>query len=146
MMAKVYQEKIDADGITKFNAAKAKWVAKQNADGAEQAGEIISSIDPMAACQPEVAKLISTIDAKLKADAKALWDMKVRKYNDRIALQKERIRIAEEKGKRDDQFRDSQAQRNMELDKIRISAYKEVATEYAKNQPKSINYNNISIR
>jgi hypothetical protein len=143
ILAKVYQDKIDADCIIKVNAAKAKWAAKQNSDGAEQAGEIISSIDPMAACQHEVAKLISTIDAKLKADAKALWDMKVRKYKDRIALQKERMRITEEKGKRDDQYRDSQGQRNLELDKMRVSAFRAVATEYARNQPKSVTYNNI---
>ena len=31
----------------------------------------------------------------------------------------------------------------MELEKKRIDAYKEVAVEYAKNQPKTITYNNI---
>ena len=135
ILAKVYQDKIDADGRTKLNAARAKWAAKQNADGAEQVSEIISTIDPMAACQPEVAKLISAINAKLKADAKAVWDLKVRKYNDRIALQKEQIRIVEEKGKRDDQYRENQSQRNFELDKMRVNAYREVATQYAKNLP-----------
>jgi len=53
------------------------------------------------------------------------------------------MRLAEEKSIRDDEFRENQAIRNLELDKIRVNAYREVAVEYAKNQPKTINYNNI---
>ncbi len=146
ILVKVYQDKIDADAKTKLNAAKAKWAAKQNSEGAEQVSEIITTIDPMAAYQPEITKLISSIDAKLKADAKARWDLKVKKYKDRIAFQKESIRIAEDKSKRDDQYRNNQSQRNLELDKMQVNAYREVATEFAKNKPKSITYNNIFTR
>ncbi len=38
---------------------------------------------------------------------------------------------------------EKQSQRNYELDKIRVSTYRDVAVEYAKNQPKTITYNNI---
>ena len=143
VLAKVYQDKIDADGKTKLNVAKAKWASMQNSEGADQVSEIINTIDPNAACQPEVTKFINTIDAKLKADAKAKWLLKVKQYEDRVVLQKENMRIAEEKSKRDDEYRESQSQRNLELDKVRINAYRQVAIEYAKNQPKSITYNNI---
>lgn len=37
----------------------------------------------------------------------------------------------------------AQSQRNQELDKIRLKNYREIAIEYAKNQPKTITYNNI---
>jgi len=39
-----------------------------------------------------------------------------------------------------------QAGRNLELDKICVNACREVAVEYEKKQPKTINYNNINWR
>ena len=102
----------------------------------------------------EIDAFIKTIDAKLKADEKARWQFKMKQYADKIAAQKEQVRIAEAKSIRDDEYRENQSQRdaeyrekqavrNSELDKIRVSAYRDVAVEYAKNQPKTINYNNI---
>jgi hypothetical protein len=78
----------------------------------------------------------------------------MKQYADKIAMQKEKVRIAEEKSKRDDTYRENQSKRdavsnenqslrNYELDKIRVNAYREVAVEYAKNQPKTVTYNNI---
>jgi hypothetical protein len=153
-LTSIYQKKIDADCKVKFNDAKMAWTAAQNPAGAEKAGDILSTINPMASCQYEVTKFINNIDAKLKADEKARWQFKMKQYADKIAAQKEQVRIAEEKGKRDDIYRENQSQRdaiaqekqssrNYELDKIRINSYKEIAVEQAKNQPKTINYNNI---
>lgn len=139
----VYQEKIDKDCQVKFQEAKTNWAAAQNPTGAEEAAEVLSKIDPLASCQPAVEEFIKSIDAKLKADEKAKWEFKIQQYEDQIAKEKEQMRIAEEKSIRDDEFRESQAVRNLELDKIRVNAYREVAVEYAKNQPKTINYNNI---
>ena len=138
----------------KFNEAKVTWAAAQTPNGAEKAGDILSTINPMACCQADVATFIKTIDAKLKADEKARWQFKMKQYADKIAAQKEEVRIAEEKSKRDDVYRENQSQRdavaqekqsqrNYELDKIRVSAYRDVAVEYAKNQPKTVTYNNI---
>jgi hypothetical protein len=108
----------------------------------------------MASCQPEVSIFIKKVDAKLKADEKARWQFKMKQYADKVAAQKEQTRIAEEQSKRDDAYREKQAQRdavtnekqaqrNLELDKIRVNAYREVAVAYAKNQPKTVTYNNI---
>ena len=150
----IYQQKLDADCKIKFTKAKTIWTASQNPKGAEEAGDILSSINPMASCEAEVTSFIKAIDAKLKADEKARWQFKMKQYADKIAAQKEQVRIAEEKGKRDDTYRENQSQRdaisqekqssrNFELDKIRVSAYREVAVEYARNQPKTVTYNNI---
>jgi len=150
----VYQEKIDKDCQVKFQEAKTIWAAAQNPIGAEKAGDVLSTINPMATCQAEIDAFIKTIDAKLKADEKARWQFKMKQYADKIAAQKEQVRIAEAKSIRDDEYRENQSQRdaeyrekqavrNSELDKIRVSAYRDVAVEYAKNQPKTINYNNI---
>jgi len=153
-LSTVYQQKIDAECKTKFNEAKVTWAGAQTPNGAEKAGDILSTINPMANCQTDVTAFIKTIDAKLKADEKARWQFKMKQYADKIAAQKEQVRIAEEKSKRDDVYRENQSQRdavaqekqsqrNYDLDKIRVSAYRDVAVEYAKNQPKTITYNNI---
>jgi hypothetical protein len=111
----------------------------------------------MANCQKDVASFIKAIDAKLRADEKARWQFKMKQYADKIVMQKEQVRIAEEKGKRDDTYRENQSQRdaisqekqssrNFELDKIRVNSYREIAVELARNQPKTVTYNNINWR
>jgi hypothetical protein len=139
----IYQKKIDADCKLKLNNAKVAWIANQTLVGAENAGDIISSINPMASCQQEVDTLVKSIDSKLKADEKARWQFKMKQYADNIAAQKEQVRIAEEKSKRDDDYRENQSKRNLELDNIRVNSYREVAVEHARNQPKTITYSNI---
>lgn len=139
----IYQKKIDADCKEKFNQAKTLWTAEQNVAGAEKAGEVINTINPMATCQPEVAKFMQQMDAKVKADERARWLFNLKKYEDRIAMQKEQVRIAEEKSKRDAVAAEKQASRNYELDKLRVNAYREVAVEQARNQPKTVTYNRI---
>ena len=142
-LAVFYQRKIDADGIGKLNKAKLIWASNQTPAGAEQVGDVLSGINAMASCQKELASFIKTIDAKLKADEKARWQFKIKQYDDKIAMQKEQMRIAEAKGIRNDTYREAQSARNAELDKIRIGAVREIAIEYARNQPKTITYNNI---
>jgi len=153
-LTQIYQQKIDADCKVKFNEAKVTWSAAQTPNGAEKAGDILSTIHPMAACQPEISTFIKKIDAKLKADEKARWQFKMKQYADKIAAQKVQVRIAEEKGKRDDIYRENQSQRNaisqekqssrnFELDKIRVNSYRVIAVEQARNQPKTVTYNKI---
>jgi hypothetical protein len=156
-LGSIYQKKIDADCKVKFNEAKTTWAAAQTPIGAEKAGDILSTINPMANCQKDVASFIKAIDAKLRADEKARWQFKMKQYADKIVMQKEQVRIAEEKGKRDDTYRENQSQRdaisqekqssrNFELDKIRVNSYREIAVELARNQPKTVTYNNINWR
>lgn len=153
-MVAIYQQKIDLDCRVKLNEAKILWTASQTPAGAEKAGDILSTINPSAACQTEVSDFINTIDAKLKADEKARWLFKMKQYADKIAAQKEALRIAEEKGKRDDIYRENQSRRdsalqekqlsrNIELDKIRLSTLKEIALEQARKQPEPATDNKI---
>ena len=139
----IYQKKIDADCKIKLNQAKSLWAAQQSPIGAEKAGDILSTINPMASCQGEIESFIKTIDTKLKADEKARWEFKMKQYADKIEAQKEQVRITEEKEKRDDTYRETQSTRNYEIDKIRVNSYREVAIEYARNQPRTVTYNNI---
>lgn len=153
-LTQIYQQKIDADCIVKLNEARVTWTAAQTPNGTERAGAILSTINPMANCQTDVTAFIKTVDAKLKADEKARWEFKMKQYADKIAAEKEKIRIAEEKSKRDDTYRENQSQRdalyqenqasrNFELDKIRVNSYRVVAVEQARTKPKSVTYNNI---
>jgi hypothetical protein len=153
-MASIYQQKIDADCKVKFKEAKVSWTASQTPAGAEKAGDILSTINPMASCQTEVSDFVKTIDAKLKADEKAKWQFKMKQYADKIAAQKEKVRIANQKSirydtyrenqsKRDSDLQEKQSNRNYELDKLRVNSFREVAVEYARNQPKTVSYNNI---
>jgi len=142
-LASIYQKKIDVDCNLKLNDAKMTWAAAQTIDAAITVGEILSTINPIAMCQNEVNELISRIDAKLKADEKARLEFKMKKYQDEVEARREQLRIAEERGKRADDFKENQAKRNAELDKIRVNAYREIAIEQARNQPKTVTYNNI---
>jgi len=142
-LSSIYQQKIDAACKIKLNEAKVTWTAAQNPNGAEKAGDILSTINPLASCQNEVTTFIKTIDAKLKADEKARWEFKMKQYADKIAAEKEQIRIAGEKGKRDDAYRENLSSRNFELDKIHSNNSREIAVEYARNQPETVTYNNI---
>jgi hypothetical protein len=139
----IYQQKIDADCKIKFNEAKVLWAAERNPTGAEKAASILSTINPMASCQADVTIFIKTIDAKLKESEKVRWRFKMKQYKDKVTAQKEQVRIADEKGKRDDTYREKQSSRNYELDKISSNNAREIAVEYAKNQPKKVTYNNI---
>ena len=142
-LIQIYQQKIDADCKVKFNDAKVTWAASQTPNGAEKTGDILSTINPFANCQTDVTAFIKVIDTKLKADEKARWQFKMKQYADKIAMQKEQVRIAEEKGKRDAIYDEKQSSRNFELDKLRENSYREVAVEQARNQPKMVTYNNI---
>jgi hypothetical protein len=134
----VYQQKTNVEGRVIVSKANSIWSAKLNTSAAEEAGELLTSIDPNSSAQKEAKLLINKIDKKLRSDQKARWELKVKQYNDRIALKKESIRNAEEKSKRDAIASEINSNRNFELDKMRINSYRDVAVTYAKNQPKQI--------
>ncbi len=110
----IYQQKIDTDCKAKLSKAKTMWAGQQNISNAENVLNILSDINYNAACFSEVNLLTKQINNKLMADEKARLELALKKYNDKI-----------------------------DLEKKQIDAYKEVAVEYAKNQPKTITYNNI---
>ena len=56
--------------------------------GAEKAEDILNSINPRSSCQEEINALINLVDAKLKADEKATWELKMKQYADKITIKK----------------------------------------------------------
>jgi hypothetical protein len=113
----LFQQKNDTDCKAKLAKAKLLWSGQQNQNKAEEVIEILSEVHPNANCFTDVSNFAKQIEAKLKVDEKARFKLALKKYNDKIALEKQQI-----------------------------NAYKEIAVEYAKNQPKTITYTNIILK
>ena len=114
LIADIYQQKIDAVCNTKLSQATIAWAGQQNISNAENVLNILMDINPNASCYKEAILLTKEINNKLLADEKARFELAFKKYNDKINLEKKRIK-----------------------------AYKEIAIEYAKNQPRIFTYNTI---
>lgn len=114
LVGNMFQQKIDADCKSKLAEAKLLWSGQQNQNKADDIIEILSEVHPNANCFTDASNFAKQISNKLKADEKARIKLALKKYNDKITLEKQQI-----------------------------NAYKEIAVEYVKNQPKIITYNNI---
>jgi len=114
LIGNLFQKKINTDCQTKLSKAKLLWSTQQNVKQAEEVIAVISDINPNAACYTAAANFTKEINAKIKADEKVRLELALKKYIDK-----------------------------MELEKQQINTYKEIAVEYAKNQPKTVTYNNI---
>lgn len=114
LIGNLFQQKIDTDCKAKLAKAKTLWSGQKNGKNAEDVIDIISDINPNAACYTDVTSLTKEINAKIKAEENARLQLALKRYNDKIAMEKKQI-----------------------------NAYKEIAVEYAKNQPLTITYNNI---
>lgn len=131
-LAYIYQMKIDMECEKAFHNAKTIWASSLDKEGAKKAGEILSFIHPSSKCVNDANNLITEIDDKLKEDEKKEWDFMMKQYQDNLTREKELFAIQKE-----------QNARNYELEQQRISSYRSIAIEYAKNQPKTVTYNNI---
>ncbi|HQW69461.1 MAG TPA: hypothetical protein PLH25_07325 [Flavobacterium sp.] len=114
LVTTIYQQKINADCKAKLIKAKLAWSSQQNQQGAEMASTFLTEINPKSSCSNEAESLMKQISNKLTAEEKVKLDLELKQYNDKINLEKETLK-----------------------------ASLEIAVEYAKNQPKTITYNNI---
>lgn len=114
IIATLFQKKIDTDCKAKLSKAKILWSGQQTIKQAEEVIAIIRDINPNASCYTTVTGFIKDICSKINEEEKARMELVLKKYNDKIEKEKEQI-----------------------------NAYKEIAVEYAKNQPKIITYSNI---
>ncbi len=123
--------KIDTEGESLFSQAKAKWAKSPNAEGAEEVYPLVAAISPSASCYPKVRPFLNQIQSKLVADEKRAWEFKMKQYDDQVA-----------KEKREFEARVEQDKREAEIRKQNIEAARQVAVEYARNQPKEVYYYN----
>jgi hypothetical protein len=123
-MSIIYDLKINADGKIRLSEANAIWSANPNDEGAQKAVSLIMQIKPQAKCYAEATALLKTMNEKVIAD------------------EKERLRKQEEYDKRQQEINAENNKQQAEIEKQRINAYREVAVEYAKNQPQVV-YRNV---
>lgn len=83
----IYQEYVDYLCSENLAKARSAWMAQQNASGASAAGEYLSKIYPDAKCYKEAQSLYKEIKDKVLSD----WNFEMKKYDDVIALEKQRI-------------------------------------------------------
>jgi len=108
----IYQAQIDRQCKSDLLNAKTAWSNNQNATGAAEASESLSRIDPNSVCYKEALQLNDVISARIK-------ELENREWANKLKIQQDQV----------------------DLDKLRINAAKEIGVAYGKNQPKTITYN-----
>jgi len=121
-----FTQKIETEGKALFTQAKAIWAKQPNSDGAAQVARLISRINPQVSFIQSVNSFAGEVSAVVQAQELREWEQQVKEYNDRQEAAKQ------------------QADRNFQLEQQRIRAYREIAVEYARNQPRTI-YNTLII-
>ncbi len=69
----IFKQKIDFECKEKINAATNCWNAGQSWDAANQAGAILSSIDPNSSCVDEIKPLAAKIEKRIREVDKREW-------------------------------------------------------------------------
>lgn len=82
----IYSRKIDTEAVTLLNQAKAEWMSHPNVDGAQTVASIIGKINPQAKNYDEVTAFRQEISSKLEAEAKKVWDFRMKQYEDNLAF------------------------------------------------------------
>ena len=91
----IFQQKIDWECRKKIAEATNIWNANQNYAAADQAGRILSSIDPEASCYNEIKPLTNQIAKRVLEVDKREWNFLVDKE---IGLERDRIKAIRDIG------------------------------------------------
>ena len=83
----IYQMYIDYQCDQNLALARTAWVSGQNALAADDAGQYLSQIYPEAKCYGEAMELYAEIKAKVLDD----WKFEMKKYQDGVDLESQRI-------------------------------------------------------
>ena len=83
----IYQQYVDNECNINLAAARQAWAAEQNKIGATKAGEFLANILPDAGCYGEAMALYNEIKGKVLDD----WKFEMKKYQDGVDLEKQRI-------------------------------------------------------
>jgi len=94
-VAPIFKEKIDLDCKQKLTKATNIWNAGQSWDAANEAGEVLSSINPNSACYGEINSLATKISKRIYEVDKREWKFKV---DSEIGLQKDLIKAYRDVG------------------------------------------------
>jgi hypothetical protein len=126
MQSTVFTQKIEVEGKSIFVQAKTIWAEQPNSNGAAKIAQLLPRINPQVSFMQNVQAFIAEISAAVQAQELREWEQQVKEYNDSVAEARRN------------------ATQQYQLEQQRIRAYREIAVEYAKNQPKEI-YNTLII-
>lgn len=131
-MLEINRQKVNEEGKTLLSQAKAIWAKSPDGNGAEAIYPLITAINPSADCFGEVDSFLKQITTKLLDDDRREWDFKMKQYED-----------AKAREQRDFDARQQREARDAAIRKQEIDAARQVAVEFARNQPDVIYYNTI---
>ncbi|HBB92577.1 MAG TPA: hypothetical protein DC042_12890 [Bacteroidales bacterium] len=107
----LFQNKIDWECKAKVNAARNTWSSGLNRRAADNAAQILSTIDPEAACFNDAVSLTGEIAKRVREIDGREWDFKLKK--------------------------------EIDLERDRIKAWRDVGIAWGTNQPKNIVYKSL---
>ena len=93
----IYKIQSEHEGKQLIQEARNAWLVKRDYDCADKALDILTKVNPDAQCQSEANLLIDEINTQLRkieaaeaAAAKARWEFKVKQYEDKMALERQK--------------------------------------------------------
>jgi hypothetical protein len=113
LQEEIFTKKTETEGQKAFGQAKSLWAQSPNKENAGEVMRLVSQIHPSVSFISKVQSFVKEVSTVVQAQELREWEQKTKEHNDNIKLQQ-----------------------------TRIKAFREVAVEYAKNQPKII-YRNI---
>lgn len=105
-VGEIYQDYIDYLCDVNYASAKSVWIANPNSEGANDVIQYLSQILPDAKCYNNAQALSNEIANKVLADEQRDWNFMMKKWDDRVSLESQRI-----------------------------EAYRDVGVAYGENQP-----------
>lgn len=97
-VASIYQAKIDEEGARLLAEARAIWAAGQNADTGEQAGAILSQINPSSKSYAGATLLSEEIAKRIKEIDQREWNFTLKQQQDEVDIQKANIKAMRDIG------------------------------------------------
>lgn len=97
-VAPIYKKQIDKDCSSKLSQAKNIWASTQTYDGATNAADILSQIDPNAACFKDVRAFADQIAKRVKELDQREWKFMLKQQQDEVDVTKATIKAARDIG------------------------------------------------
>lgn len=120
----VHRQKINRECQIILTEANALWSVEPNIVGAQKAGRALVRIDPDADCFGEALLLSRKMSDRVREIDERMWHAQ----QEKLAFQREMVQ-------KELDFRISKSERQDDLERERIRAYRDVQKTYAENQP-----------
>lgn len=140
-----YNKMIEADGKHFFNLAQSCWSANPTREGAQQATDYLKLINPLSSIQPQAYNLAEEITSRMTEIDNREWAQNLQEYKDNIEREKRQWAQRMEQAKQEHERGMARDAQRAATHRVFIQAYRDIAVERAKNQPKVVNLNKINI-